>query len=700
MIRLTFRNENLEPIRTDEGIDINAITQVIKRDTQAVGVSFSLVIGVKLIKGVREWLETAYQQCGGIDAIVNVLFEKYNPNTYKWTTYFIGTVDFNNRDLGEDEIIVEFVEGNGFQQNVLNGLDNIVDLETQVDAFGNTLPATEAVNMVYHSKTLRKQLTGNLNVQTNPLTVHADKYVYFPYDIIIDEIAENYYLSFEEAIGDLVEWMVIKEKGKYTFNLGVLQGNPQVDDSSNIMVKWFLKINDESPIPFTRTAVPVTIGMDATHLMFHQLESDELNLNVGDRVYRYALITDDDFFELVISNRATWFPYASGAWPADADTYCKVTALTTVPESNAKTVLIWEAVEKLLQYHTGQIDCLDSSLIGRLEQDYDVDGSLSLIGFTTGGLLRGAAPEGIEISQKISTDLKYILKFLDSIGCIGWGFETDDLGVTRLKIAPKEYFFDASSSSVSLGSVDSPRDRTVASKFYKSIRFGFSTSLENNEINSLDDFTTVRNYNFPLRNCKNPLDITTPMKVSGSQIEQQRRLVGSTETSILDSELFAISLIRDDATFKPKKNEGYDYVSNVFDAGTSYNLDFSPGQTIRTWLRYLAAGLIRSTDKVLKFSSGTTNYLMASKKSGAVEIVENGDINFTGIKPLFDNSKYVIEECEFKTNLVDLVTASPYKRIEFLDKEGNIYYGFIDDEGIEHNNFEDKATVNLLKAII
>jgi hypothetical protein len=187
------------------------------------------------------------------------------------------------------------------------------------------------------------------------------------------------------------------------------------------------------------------------------------------------------------------------------------------------------------------------------------------------------------------------------------------------------------------------------------------------------------------------------MKVSGYQFEYQRRLLGSTAESKLDDENFAAVMLRDGLTFKTKKDEGYDLITGIFDPGSGYNYDISPARNYKNWYKVVASSLLRSFDKVTKFSYGEVNYTATTRKVGEVDAtVENGPANLTNVVPLVDYMVYTFVH-PLTRDQMRLIRANPYGYIEFIDLFGKVGYGFISAKGIEYNKEDGKAEFDLIR---
>jgi hypothetical protein len=588
----------------------------------------------------------------------------------------------------------------------LNGLETKINLETLSALDGTSLPSMLTVpNLPLHSKTIKRtskresvQVAASLDaIQLGGISSATNR-VYALYslsNVTFDEIRETFdypsqfcpnkinsgttdpNITFESL--NRFQYR-IKEAGAYTFTVDAsitlksaissysLIWNLVIESPGGGSVFSFGSASGSGNFTSSVSATPYTV-----------------TLKEGDLVYLYCSI---DVTNASIDTVQLW----SGATPVSVD----ISADTIFPASTVKSVLIHEAVKKCVQVLTGQADCFTSNLLGRTDIGYGVDGDGSLCAITNGKLIRKTVDLAITRSGVLTASLKELLEFLNSVYCIGYGFETTN-GVTRLRLERKAHFYNTN-VSVDLGKVGPVTLKVDPKRYYKGIKFGFSSKLEKGAINSVDEFNTIREAVTPIGNTKNMLDISSAMHVSGYEIETQRRLIATSEDSKLDDELFAISVIRDSGSFKAKKNEGYATITNVFDPSTGYNYDFSPMRTIRNWMPWLSAMLIGAGSKVIKFTSGDTNTLMTSRKaSESFTVAENGNIDCTYTTPLFDPLLYQAEDVILSRTQTQVITANPNLALKFMDRFNQPFFGFISDDGIEHDSDKGTAKITLLK---
>lgn len=718
MLRITLNNEFLGPQETMEVIGINEIVQNIKRDEVADGVFFSLVLNLQFIKAERSYIQQAFELYGGPDAQVTVLIELENPNTTKFETYFIGTIDFSLYTLEEDKVAVNIIHGIGFQEKILNGIEKSINLETLVSEDGATLPSMLVIeDLSLHSKTIKREfetivknaiyLDGGA---TNPELDAGQYYSPIQNSVIVkndfpDGSLPNYpvyiYGATSDPIIDGLYYYRAKYSGEHRFNFDLRYIFGTSGGSAHSAFMRFVCIKrsgNVGTVLFGSTPLYDDEHINPTYGLpeMHDPRSITVNLLEGDLIYLFPEFNlDETQFIEFSTNTGSIFGLGDSLY-----TTITIDADTSFAPSTCKVVLLFEAVKKCLQYLTGQSDCLKSDLLGRTDLGYAVDGDGALIAITNGKLIRKIDVPGITRSEDLYCNLKYLLDFINAVYCIGWGFEIID-GVLKFVVEKKSYWYNKNQEVISLGRVANIKSKINLAAYFNTFIYGYSTKMENNEINSIDEFNTLREDSIPIINTKNKLNVSTEMKVSGYQIEQQRRLVNSSEDSKLDDENFAIVVIRDGGGFKSKKDEGYTSILNVFDSATGYNYDISPARCKQNWLPFIASLLTRSTNKTIKFSSGQTNFLMATKKTGELNYTyENGDVDLTNIEPLYDTLVYQFGDFPFSKDQVELIKLNPKGYWSFQDRFGFTMKGFLNSKGLEHDSNLGKATnVELIKLV-
>lgn len=372
---------------------------------------------------------------------------------------------------------------------------------------------------------------------------------------------------------------------------------------------------------------------------------------------------------------------------------------TTVAATTSRAILLHEAFERCIQFITGQANCFRSTLLGRTDLGYDADGKYSLIAYTNGKNVRNQLQLNTTNPFPIITSLNELYNFVNVLTPIGIGFERQANGQMIAVLESIEYFYDKSVTLVDLGPVEGVHKKVNKDRYYSQIEIGYTTKMDVDEINAIDEFNTLRRYNIPVSNSKNKLIVTTPLIASGYIIETQRRYNFSTKDSKYDDGKFVISLVRDGDNFKSRKTEGYTIVSNVFDSATVYNIDLTPAQSLQNWFPVLATCLVYAiVDKIITFAYGEYNYTLVTKKTGATaSISENGQFDISLVNALWDNLDYELSS-PLSIAQLKLIEVNPKGLIRFSDVHGNPMAGFVSTEGIRYQS-EEKTDFTLIKSL-
>lgn len=733
-LRFQLYSEQLGPLIIERGdpIDINALKQTIKRSKDINdGVLYEVILDVEFIKEGRSYLKTAYEQCGGIDAKVDVVIYDRNPNTRKWELYSVGQINFQRYEVTETSITVN-IEQTGFQTKVLNLKEVDINLETTVSENGIALPTSDAIEIPFHSKTilrtyLRNMLgVGGLDSELDNFNLPSGDTYLIP---DFNEVRQTSVLpvtnddngevnDFEDAlfeyptgisdISPIISYRYfIKalEQGDYTIIITSLKyefkGQPGLN--KDLSAQWFIDIKKEDGT-ITSTAISSLLtSVDGTDINDELNYTNTFTLDVNDSFFLYLKFTNagtqNIYFQAIASQ-----VFSTDHFEFNGTPFLKLTALTTYPSTTSKVIFLHDAIKRCVQYITGQEDCFYSELLGRTELGYSDDGDGALIVVTNGNNIRKQIVDGA--TKNIISNLKDLIDLANSLFCVGFGFETQANGTKKLRLEKIDFFYDKNTKVISLGKVYNPKLKLDSKRFYNQIEFGYSGKIDIDQINAIDEFNSLRKYKIPVNNTKGQLKIASSFKAGGYQVEYQRRLStpvkkdAKTKPGKYDDDLFVICVVRDGmGSFKTQSNEGFDSFDKLINPETGYNYNISPARSLRNWSKVIAASLTKSTSaKILKFSGGEVNYQAGIKKSSDYALIyENGDVDLTNIEPIWESEIYSLSDVPMSRDLWKQIKANPFGYIEFEDQFGNIMQGFISDGGIEHDSNKGTANLDLLK---
>jgi hypothetical protein len=742
MLRVQLINEILGPllIETADPIGINDVVFIIKRSDDFEGVIFEVDLDFEFIEQGLVYIATAFETAGGPDAEVFMNIYEYNPNTYKWELFRAGQISFTKYELTDTRVIVN-ADQTGFQRRTMNLMDTDVNMETLVSQNGNALPANTGIfaDVTYHSKAILKELNASPPDDTEYLQTDVlgegypqcitpggcvrgfNQTAYGQVDFskaVISELqgvfqtpwgySSDGAFPIYQAIEAGTMRLDVSLRLKHTvipFRTGgsiEFCGGAALDIPNKHVRAWFRHTDADDVIKdeysFGEWMSNLGCGADGAVGEFETLTYSDYDLviDIGDKLYIYFTWELVGNYEQENGAFAGRIDYGFTVQADLENTFIRMVQKTVAPVTQVKTVMIYEAIERCVQFYSDQIDCFRSTLLGRtdiLGPDglplYEQDGDYSLIGITSGNNLRGR-------DKPVLENLQALLEFVNSIACIGFGFKIID-GKQYFVLERRAQFYDVNNKVLSLKNVPDVKVKIDTKRLYNLFQFGYEGKLDIGSVNAIDEINTPRSYRIPVVNTKSKLIASTKMRTSGYQIEFQRRLISSTEESKLDDETFSVVLLRDGDTFKTKKNEGYAEITGVFDPGSVYNIDITPRRNMENWLPFIASSLIRSFSKVITFSSGEVNYTASTRKVGELEpMFENGPVDLTNIIPITDYMTLSFSVPVTRDELA-LLRLNPEGYVEITDEYGKIGEGFISAKGIQYNKEDETADFDLMK---
>jgi hypothetical protein len=239
-------------------------------------------------------------------------------------------------------------------------------------------------------------------------------------------------------------------------------------------------------------------------------------------------------------------------------------------------------------------------------------------------------------------------------------------------VEPLSYFYNKDSLILDLGPVSDFHRIIDVKQYANQIETNYG-KIDIQKTNGIDDPNGLRRWRYPITQVSTKQLATTKYKVSPYEIEDQRRLINSTEDSKNDDNNFFIDLIRDGLSFKPRIMEGFTLVENLYSPETTYNLNLSPRRNLDNWLKVVAISLYKSVNKSIEFASGEGNYFMTTQKVGeAAPKPEGGPgvkVDLTNVLPLYLPERYKFN-CPLSSDSMSLIRNNPYGYFIFQEYRG------------------------------
>lgn len=371
----------------------------------------------------------------------------------------------------------------------------------------------------------------------------------------------------------------------------------------------------------------------------------------------------------------------------EANSFLKYVENSVYPESTTKGYLLYEALNRVAEAITGVTDAIRSDYLGRVDSEprtYVADGGGSLILVTNGFQIRKFE------DRPVVASFKTLFESINASDCLGIRVE----GQT-IRIEPKEYFYQLESAQ-SFSYVPSIQENPSLGDIYNEVEIEYQNQGDTKQLNKLDEFNTKRNYTTPIRNHKNKLQIRCEAITSGYALEFTRReqyKASPSKDYPTDNNIFFIAVERAGGSFQPENDDPFEPVTNLISPDTAYNIRFSPARVLKRWEKVFAGCLFRSPSKVVKFVTGTGNYLMI-----ADGLAENSDL---ATDPEA-NALYFPIEASFQAPMSFqdflFIRDNAIKAIEYSCSGTDHKKGFIRQIEFEPNNNGGTATFKLIQA--
>lgn len=434
-------------------------------------------------------------------------------------------------------------------------------------------------------------------------------------------------------------------------------------------------------------------------ILTQEFIKNNITISLGDKIYIYYIYRIYGRYDQpsgLVDGQLDYTFHVESDLSVGFGTFYDIKVNTSFPATPAKSYLIYEALQKMVQFYSDQVDCIRSDYFGRTDAflpagvtPYLVDGKGGLRAFTSGARIR-------QTDNKVFSNMKDMFQSLQSIDCIGMGFEVSpDTGRNILRFEPLDYFYKKDQIVIHVGVVADFEEIVNTKPYFNQIEIGYP-KLDIKATNGIDEPNTLRRFKPPITEVPTKLTAVGKYKTAAYEIEEQRRLVNSTADSKNDDANFFIDLTREAGTFRPTRDDGFTLIQNLFDAATSYNINLIPGRNLTNWLKQAAIVVLKSFNKVLTFSYGDGNYRVVTQKTGeGLPIVENGDRDISNIIADAEAKIYKFK-VPLKAYQMKIIREMPYGVIQFQKVRGGVTLeGYINK--VSRSSSKNLGTFELIK---
>lgn len=655
----------------------------LKRDPSWHGVMFEYSPKLKFVKDGRDVLHYLYETYG-IEAGIDLIVEEKNSLNHKFERVFKGRLNL-------DSLVIEKLyascnaERDDFTIKINNRKDVKVNLLAAEDQDGNALPALSDEDVELHSKVLRRvfEATGTKPHVFDPsVTSSGTYYLMWGWgsvnavtevmrDLTVDEIAERFDYPTQISTIDPREakkyYFKLKEGGLYDFDFKI---NALVNDTLTARMhdwtmKWYFTFGNIADGYVTEQIDDEVVTNDASSITGEFIYQASKTLKAGDELYIFGELTlaVDTSVELI-----GYFPSLLSR------TEINITADTQVPATSSPLVLLHEAVDRVLESISGKREVLHSEYYGRTDLGYAADGAGALRGFANGAVIRGFP----KAERPMFMSLKEVMDCLQAIDAVGLGIERVD-GAARVVLAPLEYFYKPV-EVMQLNYVQDIVKKVASEHYYTEAEVGY-TEWQNEEINNLDEFNTLRKYGLPISIVSNVYKAVSSIIASGYTLEFVRRErfdANETKDNQRDNSNFIIALRRDGGDYITDKDEDFAVLAGLISPETVYNAKLSPLRMLLKHYNQLGAGLQKYVNKVLRVNYFEGSVSMQSRLSTEdTALSEGAPLPIQQLaRPLWLGEYYEFSAAPSAEQIQALYN-EPYGYISFSDTNKNYKHGYV-----------------------
>lgn len=275
--------------------------------------------------------------------------------------------------------------------------------------------------------------------------------------------------------------------------------------------------------------------------------------------------------------------------------------------------------------------------------------------------------KGLQIRQYTLTDKPFFQSFTqwwngaNPIFNLGLGYELVD-GVEVMRCEEKEHFYN-DTIILNISNVREITRTYDEEVMLKTFRTGYK-KWQSENLSGIDDPQTKHTYASRLQKSGKDLVMESEFIAASYAIETTRRTTKTKSADYkFDDDTFIIAVrsveTSPDATYIPETDEKFQYVNNLLNPETRYNLLLTPARNALRWMKWVAGGLQNYVGSFLKFMSGEGNYDMVSNY-GVSDACDEYDAELSEKQDLEVTSDYIhrgeLYEMTFKLEFEDYLT--------------------------------------------
>lgn len=614
----------------------NETALIYKRNITYCGLIRSSTIPFGFVKDGAQILRYLWYKTKGIESVGNLAIAKLDPADFKHKKYYFGALNFTQVTDKKDQFQCEVTEG---------GLSMMIKANENTK-YEIPLDVPEALTVRMDGLTLKANVS--YAIQQGPAGLPGDGF----------SLVGCLLINSEGTVRDIV----------FNSTNSFVSGDvgPPVDPDST---DYLIKNNGPDQTLTLHFKYPVSWPFLGTHDVFFSI-SDGGSFTSNEGVYNGPtgenMSIEVEFTKTItlLSGQRLFVTAGGSGGAGNQFTYgpdgtMDVTFDFRYRQTDIKVLRPLYVFQKLIEKITDGKYTASSTLLSTVAKDFVL---------TCGDGIRGIA------GAKIKTSLKDFFTSFNTRFSIGLG-NHNEVAV----IESKSSFF-TSDIIADLGEVADCQVTNAADYLWNTLKIGWPAQ-DYDDVNGKDEFNNTHSYTSPVKRLGKELDMTGVYRCDPYGIEFTRiNLDGkSTTDNDADNDVFIINIADNGSGGYILNRPAYTALSGVRAGSSIFNVELSPARCLIANGSFLHIGMDLLDNGNITFQTTEKNAALSTTLAG-VTIAENQNFLIGSLAPKLFLPKIFQIECQVPLNIVDLIEAKPYGKIQFKWL-GNTYRGYIVEAG-------------------
>jgi hypothetical protein len=545
----------------------------------------------------------------GLDAIITISIEVTHDLGYSYEQLYSGIISLETVKEIDFYKLEAGVLREDFWQKFINRKNTPVDLAADLDLDNQSRVPINPITLPLPDQTLLKRYRAEMYKNWGDGTLD---FIVFEFDdatqnrfsgielpVIVSDTLEDRWPMTNEAnpvIDDntpVFEFFTAKYAGYYTLDVQIALSTspyygPSIYGSTTPGVGMRIRKNKEATIAL----IPTDYGTNGVNGRTVYRKTQTFYLKPGDMLTLYAYIINVSTTCYVI-------------WPNEAaglqESWIDLSSATIFPDSTTPSFKIKDALESIVSKITGKDNATVSNYLDGCGGNYAIQKGFHIRGFT--------------LEQKPFTmSFDEWWNGVDPI--LSLGMAAEKIGSPPqdvIRVEPKSYFYDSSSTSVNLDYVNGIERAYDFDMVFKLIEIGYQEWAVESD-SGLDDAQTNRVYRTRFKSVGKEVQILSRFIAAALTIEETRRQNDLKKDYRMDEKTFIIAL-SDSSPDTPELGGAFADVTNVISPETRYNIRLTVARNFERWKSFFSGCLqwyVASPVAQFTFVKGEGNLDMTS----------------------------------------------------------------------------------------